>query len=103
VRSPGVYACGERRPPSGRLVPVLPGQFRAVRMNDGTPDRLRAPGDVVNVFLWRLGRRQEVLDRNLAIREPAKTTPRLPRPTYADGLSRQAAAANQNSPPRMKE
>ena len=72
-------------------------------MNDGTPDRLKAPGDEVNLFLWRLGRRQEVLERKLAIREPAKTTPCPPRPAYANGLGRQAAAANQNPPPRMKE
>ena len=31
------------------------------------------------MFLWRPGRRQAVLDRNLAIRESAKTTPWPPR------------------------
>jgi hypothetical protein len=81
---------------------MLPGQFRAVRMNHGTLDQLGAPGDKVKMFLWRPGRRQEVLDRNLAIRESAKTTPWPPRPTYASGPARQAAAANQ-SPHPMKE
>jgi hypothetical protein len=33
-------------------------------MNHGTPGQLGAPGDKVKMFLWRPGRRQEVLDRN---------------------------------------
>ena len=68
-------------------------------MNHGTPDQLGASGDKVKMFLWRPGRRQEVLDRNLAIRESAKTTPWPPRPTYASGPVRQAAAANQSPHP----
>jgi hypothetical protein len=99
VRSPGVYACGGRRPPPSRLVPVLPGQFRAARMNQGTPDQLEASGDKVQMFLWRPSRRQEVLDRNLAIRESVKTTPWPPRRTYASWLAQQAAAANQSPHP----
>ena len=42
------------------------------------------------MFLWRRGRRQEVLDRNRAIRESANMTPWPPRPTYASGPARQA-------------
>jgi hypothetical protein len=72
-------------------------------MNHGTPDQLETSGDKVTMFLWRSGRRQEVLDRSLAIREWAKTTPWPPRRTYASGPARQAAAANQNPHPRMKE
>jgi len=72
--------------------PVLPRQFRAVRMNYGTPDHLGAPGDKVKMFLCRPGRRQEVLDRNLAIRESAKTTP-WPPPSYLCQRARPAGGS----------
>jgi hypothetical protein len=68
-------------------------------MNHGTPGQLGAPGDKVKMFLWRPGRRQEVLDRNLTIRESAKIMPWPPRRTDASGPARHAAAANQSPHP----